>query len=377
MTTSLPERGVFLATASRGLEPFVADELRAIGAQQIELVPGGVLFAGPLEIGLRACLWSRCALRVLMGIGKREVRDQRTLYSAARSLPLDRWFSPEHTIAVYARTRDSQTITHSKFAALKVKDAVVDHFRDTTGRRPNVDPRAADVQLTMHLNGTQARFYVDLSGAPLNQRGYRVRDVEAPAKETLAAALVRFSNWARPMPLHDPTCGSGTVAIEAALLATNAAPGLSRSMGFERWPRFAELENLWGELKSEAEDLRRPYRGVIIASDKDKNAVNATRVNAHKAGVGELVSVRAADARDVVPLLGDGHFVANPPYGERIGGDTIERFYDQLAGAFACCPDNPVTLLGPRDELEPHFGAADERVPVLNGPLRCELSRWT
>lgn len=377
MTAPLPERGVFLATASRGVERFVADELHELGATNLELVPGGVLFAGDVAIGLRACLWSRCALRVLFGIGKRDVRDERTLYSAARSLALDRWFSPDHTLAVFARTRDSRTITHSKFAALKVKDAVVDHVRDATGRRPNVDPRSADVQLTMHLNGTEARFYVDLSGPPLNQRGYRVRDVEAPAKETLAAALLRFSGWSRPTPFHDPTCGSGTLAIEAALLATHTAPGLSRAMGFESWPAFEQLRETWEAMKRDAEESRRPYRGVIIASDKDKNAVNAARVNAHKAGVGELVSVRPADARAVSPLLAQGHFVANPPYGERIGGDTIERFYDQLASAFAKCPDNPLTLLGPRDQLEPHFGAADDRVDVLNGPLRCEFAHWS
>ncbi|MFT4705021.1 MAG: 23S rRNA (guanine2445-N2)-methyltransferase / 23S rRNA (guanine2069-N7)-methyltransferase [Bradymonadia bacterium] len=370
----------FLATASRGTEGLLADELRTLGAKGIDVVHGGVTFNGPIQTALRICLWSRIALRVLLQIGLREVRDEHALYKAARSLPLDDWFEADRTFAVFSRVRDNDALKHSKYAALKVKDAIVDHVRDRQRRRPNVDPARPDISLTLHIRGTQASFYLDLCGAPLNQRGYRVRDVDAPAKETLAAALLAYSGWRPPTPLHDPTCGSGTIAIEAALIATNTAPGLlNGDLAALRWRHSDTVfRPMWDAMIAEAKEQRVPYRGVIIASDSDHDAVAAARANAGAAGVADIVIVRQADAREVQPLLANGHFIANPPYGERIGGELIEveDLYDELASAFAKCPDNPMTMLAVRDTLEPHFGAADTRMPVLNGKLRCEFANW-
>lgn len=369
----------FLATASRGTEGLLADELVALGYADARVVPGGVVFQTSLAQGMRACLWSRIAQRVLLLLGRRTVADQHELYNATRSLPLADWFSPERTFAVYARTNDHPTLRHSKFVALKVKDAIVDDVRRRFGERPNIDPIDPVYAVTVHVFGLEVRFYLDLAARPLNQRGYRLRDVDAPAKETLAAALLQYSGWRPPIPMHDPTCGSGTIAIEAGLIATNTAPGLRRSFGFERWPVPEPILEAWRQMRDDAQAAVRPYRGVIVASDTDREAVDATRANIAAAGLADVVIARNADARKVEPLLGGGMFVCNPPYGERIGGDDdeIETLYDALASRFATCPDNPLAILGLRDRLEPHFGAADRTLHVLNGKLRCEFSVWS
>lgn len=368
----------FLVTASRGTEDLLAEELRELGFDSARRVQGGVVIEASLRDGMRACLWSRIGQRVLLFIGRRRVRDQRELYDATRSLPLSDWFHPDRTFAVYARTSDNEALHHSKFVALKVKDAIVDDVRQGTGRRPDINTFDPDLGVTVHIHGEDARYYLDMVGRPLNQRGYRVREVEAPAKETLAAALLRFSGWAPPKPLHDPTCGSGTIAIEAAMIATNTAPNGERDFAFERWPLPRALEGALEQLRQQARDARVPYRGVIIASDRDKDAVQATRANVAAAGFADRVIVRQADARDVEPLLGGGWFICNPPYGERIGGDDeqIEKLYDRMASQFAQASDNPVAMLGMRGELQPHFGAADHCLDVLNGKLRCEFSVW-
>lgn len=378
MTAARFEHCTFLVTASHGTEDLLADELRELGHPPVRMVRGGVVVEGSLRQGMRLCLWSRIGQRVLLFIGRRRVHDARDLYAATRSLPLADWYTPDRTIAVWASSSDNEQLRHSKFVALKVKDAIVDDVRQRTGVRPDVEAFDPDLAMTVHLHGEDARFYLDMAGKPLNQRGYRVRDVEAPAKETLAAALLRFSGWAPPRPLQDPTCGSGTIAIEAGLIATNTPPGFRRSYAFERWPLPPELAGAMDELRAEAKAARVNYRGVIVASDRDRDAVNAARANVAAAGLADLVIVRQADARDVEPQLGEGWFVCNPPYGERIGGDesSIEKLYDSMASQFALCPDNPVAMLGLRDELQPHFGAADRTLHVLNGKLRCEFSVW-
>lgn len=338
-------------------------------------VPGGVTFRGPIALGLRATLWSRIAMRVLMSIGSGPAEGPNPLYASTRALPLLQWFTPRHTISVHARVADV-ALSHSKYAALKVKDAIVDTLRDRFGSRPSVAPDP-DIDVVVHVRDGVAYFYLDLAGAPLNQRGYRRRDVEAPLKENVAAALLRYSGWDGRAPLHDPTCGSGTIAIEAASIATDLAPGLSRGFRFERWPHFAALEATWTALRAEAQERRRPQlRGAIVASDRDPKAVAATRTNLGVAGF-QGVIVRQADARDVAPLLGGGYFVFNPPYGERIGGsdEAVGKLYDALGERMMSTPGHTAALITTASALRGHFAPRPVRVArVLNGPLRCEMA---
>jgi putative N6-adenine-specific DNA methylase len=363
-------------TTSRGLEDLLTSELDEIGLKATA-VPGGSTFRGSISDGMRAALWTRIGMHVLMQIGRADVTCGDDLYAAVRRLPLDDWFDADSTIAVYSRISDSQ-FNDSRFVGQKSKDAIVDAMRDRYGRRPDVAPKDPDIGVTIHIKGTTGRFYLDLAGDSLHKRGYRVRSVDAPAKENVAAALVRFSGWNRKKPLHDPTCGSGTIAIEAALMALDAAPALGRSMGFERWPAFGHFESQWKTLVEEARERRKPkLRAAIIASDTDQEAVNATKANCAAAGLRGSIAVRNADAREAPPLLGGGYWILNPPSGERIGGenDDVGQLNEELADRLLGVEGHTTAILSLQRWFEGGFGGIEtpEYVDCLNGKLRCRM----
>lgn len=353
-------------------------ELKELGLDGLKEVSGGVTFRGSIVDGLRATLWSRIAVRVLLEIGRDRVTSPEQLYAWVRNLPIDTWFTPDATLAIFARTTDDVFRDH-RFAGQKTKDAIVDSVRDRYGRRPDVEPKDPDIAVALHIRDGDARFYLDLAGKPLNQRGNRARDVDAPLKENVAAALLQYAGWDKRAPLHDPTCGSGTIPIEAALMALDAAPGGNRMMGLERWPVFAKhLAEPWEALREEARQRRKSsLRGVIIASDRDKKAVLATRTNLAAANLTEAVIVRQADAREVEPLRGGGFLVFNPPYGERIGGDEakVASLYDALAARMLAFEDHTVALISTARALAEGFGGAEpnREVDVLNGSLPCKM----
>ena len=353
-------------------------ELRDLGLSGLKEVPGGVVFKGPFADGMRACLWSRISMRVLMLLGRGETRGGHDLYDLVRSLPLSAYFDADATLRVFARENDSR-FNDSRFIGLKTKDAIVDEMRDRHGRRPDVDSKNADIDVVVHVHGTDTNVYLDLAGKPLFMRGTRTRDVDAPLKENVAAALLQFSGWNKKRPLHDPTCGGGTIAIEAAGMAMDRAPGLGRTMGFEKWPLYVEhLDDAWTELVTEADERRRDkLRGVIIASDIDKKAVGATRANLAAAELLDDVIVRRADARKVEALLGGGFFVFNPPYGERIGGDDgkVAELYLAIAERLFGFDDHTVSLISTERALEDDFAGAEptRACNVLNGKLRCRM----
>ena len=369
----------FLVTTSRGLEGLLTEELVEMGFEATE-VPGGATFRGSIADGMRAALWTRIGMHVLLQIGRADVTCGDDLYAAVRRLHLDDWFDADSTIAVHSRINESG-FRDSRYVGQKAKDAIVDAMRDAHGRRPNVAPKDPDIGVTIHVQGTTGRFYLDLAGSSLHKRGYRVRSVDAPAKENVAAALIRFSGWDRKGPLHDPTCGSGTIPLEAALMALDAAPGLGRAMGFERWPAFPHFEAQWLELVEEARQRRRPkLRAAIIASDTDRDAVSATTANVAAAGLRGAIVVRKADARSTEPLLGGGTFVLNPPYGERIGGDggKMAQLNEQLAERLLGVDDHTTAILSLQRWFEGGFGGIEtpEFVDCLNGKLRCRMGRF-
>lgn len=365
-------------TASRGTEPMLRHELKDLGLDSLSEVPGGVTFKGTLRDGMRATLWTRIGQRVLLEIGRGRVNGGDQLYGFVRSLALPAWFDADSTLAVFAATKDCG-FQDDRFAGQKTKDAIVDAMRAKYRRRPDVDPKNPDVSVTLHAKMGHARLYLDLAGGPLHIRGARIRDVDAPVKENLAAALLQYAGWDGRRPLHDPTCGGGTIAIEAAGIAANAAPALGRPLGFERWPGYAEFfEPAWMELVDEAEQVAKPsVRGVIIASDIDKKAVRATRANLAAAGFLDDVVVRMADARETPALRSGGHFVFNPPYGERIGGtdEKVAALYDEIAARLLAYDDHTVALISTENALAEGFGGAEPTrgVGVLNGKLRCQM----
>lgn len=318
----------FFATCAKGTEGALRKELAAVGLKHLKGERGGVYFEGGLDAGMRACLHSRTGMRVLLELARFPAPDRDGLYQGARAVSWGEWLTPKETFAVEASV-SSTTLTHSGFAALVVKDAVVDAIRAEAGDRPNVDPKDPDVLLVLHLARDQATLSLDLAGHPLHRRGYRVAMTKAPLKETLGAAMLILGGVELDTPFVDPMAGSGTLAIEQALRARRIPPGLGRSFGFQRWPGYRGTpQSTWDRIRAEARANVLPRAPApILARDLNPKAVEAIRVNAQAAGVGADLVIERGDARDLVQSLPAGTICTNPPYGERLGGaaDPDER----------------------------------------------------
>jgi putative N6-adenine-specific DNA methylase len=367
------------ATAAKGLEEALAAEIRRLGLRVDSVAPGGVSFAGGREACYRSNLWLRVANRVLIPIARFPAASAEDLYRGVRGLDWERWIPPDRTLAVDANVRDSKALAHSGFVALKTKDAIVDAVRAASGgRRPSVDAKDPDVRVNAHLARGECVVSLDSSGAGLHQRGYRLDRNEAPLRETLAAGLVELCGWDGSVPLVDPMCGSGTIAIEAALKATGRAPGRRRAgCGFQRWPDFDA--GLWERLLREA-DARVSERGVrVLGSDISGEAVRAARANAERAGVGAVVRFEEADLFELEPPPPQGVLLFNPPYGERLGEvdrlrDSYRRIGDWLKRR---CKGWTAWMLAGNRELIKSVGLRpSRRIVLFNGPIECRLLRF-
>ncbi len=298
------------------------------------------------------------------------------LYSQVRRVRWEDYLNPQRTFAVFS-TMEGQNrrhiesglnknrpesrppgkrpgIHHSQFASLKIKDAIVDRLRQEQGERPNIDTENPDIRVDAHFAKGRCLLCLDSSGKSLNQRGYRLETVEAPLRETLAAAIIQLSGWDGTVPLMDPMCGSGTLVIEAAMLATRrAAGGLRESFGFLKWPDYDP--GLWGRIVCEGQDRIRSLEVPIFASDINPEAVRIAKANAERAGVGNLIQFSVRDALEVVPPSDvAGVMVTNPPYGERLGEEQVLKTFCRRFSK----------------RLKEHFGVW--RVCVLSGHLKLE-----
>jgi 23S rRNA G2445 N2-methylase RlmL len=307
----------FHAATIPGTEGVLCDELRELGFASVRLNRGGIPFRGTMQDGWRACFQSRIAARIQLLLGRFPCRTPDDLYHGIKSIDWSPFIGRSQTLAVSAVSRE-EAMSHSGFTALKVKDAIVDQLREEAGERPDVNREDADVRVFVHVANQKATVYLDLAGEPLNKRGYRQMTGEAPLRETIAAALLRMAGWDRESPLVDPMCGSGTLAIEAAMWATNMAPGLLRDrFGFERWANFdadaaLALKMLRGTLRGAAKG-RMPR---VVASDQDPAMVEAAKQNARAAGV--KLAFRTHDVLVNPPSGERGFVVTNPPYGQRL-----------------------------------------------------------
>ena len=321
--TSPTARANLFAPCPRGLEQLLADELGALGADDCRTVASGVAFSGDRRLAYAANLHSRLASRVLVEVARRRYRNDDDLYRLAAGVDWETRFDPDLTLRVDTSAIRSP-VRSLNFATLRVKDAIVDRLRDRTGRRPSIDTRQPDVRVWLFLEARDATLYLDLSGEPLFKRGWRSEREDrgdAPLKENLAAGLLVLAGWTPATPLVDPFCGSGTIAIEAASIAHDLAPGLSRSFGFERL--LDHDPALWSSLRAAA--IRRAQAGAatparIAGSDVDAAAVARARRNLARAGLPEsAVRWAVGDlARIGPPFETPGFVVTNPPYGERI-----------------------------------------------------------
>jgi putative N6-adenine-specific DNA methylase len=388
----------FFATCAKGTEGALRRELAGLHLAEVKGDRGGVSFQGELEAGMRACLHSRTAMRVLLELARFPAPTAEALYEGVRAIAWPDWLTVRSTLAVEA-TVGSSGITHSGFAALKVKDAVVDVLRDALGARPDVDPKDPDVRIVLHLHRDQAALSLDLAGAPLHRRGYRAAMTEAPLKETLAAAALLLGGVDPALPLVDPMAGSGTLAIEHALRARRIAPGLSRAFGFQRWPAYrGGPQSLWDRMKAEARAAALPRAPApILARDGHPKAIEALRRNAAAAGVLADLAIEKADARDLQPIAAEGTLISNPPYGERLGGKgrrgedggpaapgqaavaekKLAGFYRGLAEMLARHTGWTVVLLSGNSLLQRAIPARPEVDHRLwNGPLEVHLLRY-
>ncbi|AMV72879.1 23S rRNA (2-N-methyl-G2445)-methyltransferase [Desulfuromonas sp. DDH964] len=374
----------FFATAPAGLEQLLAVELAELGASEVRETHGGVAFAGPLAVSYRACLWSRLASRILLPLATFAAADPDALYAAARELPWEEHLAVDGSLAVDAVVNAS-AITHSRYAALRIKDAIVDRFRDATGARPAVNTVRPDLRINLYLFRDQATLALDLSGESLHRRGYRIEGAAAPLKENLAAALLLRAGWPAIAKgggaLVDPLCGSGTLLLEGALIAADIAPGLGReSFGFLRWP--GHQPDAWSELLAEAAERREA--GLVklpplYGFDADPAALRAAQANAERLGLAGQVNFRRGDLarlRNPAPGGPPGLVITNPPYGERLGeiaqleglyATLGERLRSEFAGwKAAIFTGNP--------ELGRALGLRARRShPFFNGPIKCQL----
>lgn len=368
----------FFATAAKGTEGALRDELRALRLPDVRADRGGVHFRGSLADGMKACLWSRIAMRVLLSLGSREAKGEAELYDAIYAIPWEEHLSTRRTFAVHATVRSS-TLSHSHYVALKAKDAIVDRMRERKGERPDVDTRRPDVHVIVHLARDRVEVALDLSGEPLHKRGWRVEAKEAPLRETLAAAMLALGEYDPGLPFLDPMCGSGTIAIEAALVARRIAPGRGRHFGFMRWPTYGDAEAAaFRRLQEEARALALPKAPApILARDRFADPLDVAVRNAERAGVRGSIEFERRDARDLGPLPPGCQIFANPPYGERLGGKRLqlEGFYRGFAEAWApLAAEHRLVVLCGSPFFERAFGHRPrKRHTLYNGPIETKL----
>lgn len=379
---SFEKEDIFVASCAAGLEGLVVKEVELFGGKDISSAKGVVTWKGSLASGYRACLWSRFSSRIFMQIMEFRSLDNESIYQKCSEIDWGRYLDSDTTFAVDCSLSEKSAISHSQYAAFRVKDAVVDQFRTRENRRPTVNTERPDVQINLHVHGERAVLSIDLSGESLHRRGYRVATGTAPLKETLAAAIISLAGWDGPdaeMILVDPMCGSGTLLIEAALIFGDSAPGLSRKyFGFTGWKGHDEA--LWEGLVNEA--IAREEAGMekkwplILGYDADPVVVAAARKNIARAGLEERIRVKQAEFAVLQRPGRHGMVICNPPYGERIaetegvvqlyralGRILRERFVGWRSGIFISNPD-----------IADRIGITwDTSHRLFNGPLACRL----
>jgi len=365
------------ATCPRGLEQVLAEELAALGGNDVTPVDGGASFGGDLVLCYSTNLESRVASRVLWQVGQARYRSEHDIFEAARALAWARLFDVARTIRVNVSAIKSP-VRSLDFVTLRVKDAVCDAFRAAQGKRPDVDTQAPDVRIHVFLTRDEATFYLDTSGEALFKRGWRAQAGEAPLRENLAAGILRLTGWRAPVPLFDPMCGSGTFLVEAAMMALDAAPGLDRSFGFERLANYDA--SLWQALRERAHARRlRAGRFPIYGSDKSGTALGMARKNLAATGLADVVELKQMDVLDGGPPAPAGIMVMNPPYGERTGNDTeLASFYPRLGDALKQRYAGWTAYILTADmQLPKRIGLkASKRTPLYNGALECRLLEY-
>lgn len=363
----------YFAPCPRGLETALAAELARLGASGLAEVAGGVRFGGDRALCYRANLESRIASRVLWLVGEGGYRREQDIYALARDIDWSRLFDVDCTIRVDV-TAVRSPLKSIDFATLRVKDGICDRFRERTGRRPDVATADPMVRIAAHLSADRVTLYLDTSGEPLFKRGWRQDAGVAPLRENLAAGLLAIAGWKPDTALLDPMCGAGTIAIEAAQIASGRPPGVARGFGFERLRGHDAA--LWRTLRDARTASPGAAAPAIHARDRDEERVAAARRNAAAAGVEDMIAWECADVSAAPPPAAAGLLLSNPPYGVRLGsGAELDAWYGRFGSALKRHYAGwSVWLLSGDLQLPRKLGLREERrAPLYNGAIECRL----
>ena len=363
-----------LAKTMFGLEEVLAEELKLLGAQNIKIMNRAVSFKGDKGFMYKANLNLRTALRVLKPIAHFQAHDEKELYQRLCEIDWTKFLDINNTFSTHATTH-SEVFTHSKYASLVMKDAIADTFRKKFNKRPNVNPDMPDLSINLHIAKYTCTVSLDSSGESLHKRGYKLDAVTAPMSEVLAAGLILLSNWNKTSNFHDPMCGSGTLLIEAALIAYNIPVNIfRRHFGFYNWKDFDEA--LWETIKYASLDKEKEYHGMITGSDNFQKAVRITRGNIENALMRDNITVTNSDFFDTEIKSGT-FIISNPPYGERIDLG-INDFYDKVGSTLKHNYQGCIIWLISSDIENMKFIGLrpSKKIKVMNGELECSFRKF-
>lgn len=364
-----------IAKTFMGLEEVLAQELTELGANNVQIGRRVVTFTGDKRLMYYANFQLRTAIRILKPIAHFKAKSAEDIYHEIKKIDWSKYIFKGKTFAVDSVVY-SEDFTNSRFVTYKVKDAIVDQFRELSGDRPNISVTNPDLRLNIHISEDNATLSIDSSGESLHRRGYRQESVEAPLNEVLAAGMILKTGWRGETDFIDPMCGSGTLLIEAALIARNIAPGVFRkSFAFEKWPDFDQdlFNNIYNDDSAEKE-----FNHHIYGYDIDPKAVNIALKNIKAAGLSKIISVKQQDFRKFTKPENKSIIVTNPPYGERITTPNLLGTYrmigEKLKHQFQ---DNDAWILSYREECFREIGLKPSiKIPLYNGSLECEFRRY-
>jgi len=366
----------FVAKTLYGLETVLADELSAIGAANVQIVNRAVTFSGSKELLYRVNYCARTALSVLMPVGEFKIRSKDDLYKGGSKIEWDRFMGPDDTFSI-APVVNSPYFDHSGYAGLLLKDSVADYFRNKSGRRPSVDTNDPVILINVHISNDLVTISIDSSVVPLFKRGYRQEQAVAPLNEVLAAGILLLSGWDASVTLIDPMCGSGTIPVEAGLIACKVPPGKFRKyFGFQRWKDFDE--DLFMKIKLMCDSEIRPSPVKIYGSDISEEALHQSSNNLKRAGLSDEVSLKLADFKDLKSVDDRGFVFLNPPYGQRLQPEELDGLYSMIGTTLKhnFSGNTAWLITSNRESLKKVGLKPKEKHTLFNGALECTLLKY-
>jgi len=374
-----PDELRLTAKAIYGLEEVLSFELKKLGARDIELHNRAVSFTGDKGLIYKCNLHLRTALRILVPIEKFEVQDEQSLYDGIKAIDWEQYMGVDDTLGIDC-VLNTPIFTHSLFIAQKAKDAIADQFRDRHNKRPSVDLARPTLRIHLHIYNNVCSVALDSSGESLHKRGYRSQVNLAPMNEVLAAGLVLLSGWNRSSNLIDPMCGSGTILIEAALIAANIPPGYYKDdFGFMRWTRFLAYDpELWQKIYDAAIDRIVEVSPNIYGGEISHNVARMAKENVKLAKVEDMVQIRECAMEDFEAPEGGGVVIMNPPYGERMDKQDSNELYASMGDTFKKrFTGYDCWIISSNMEALKYVGLkASRRIPVANGHLECRFVKY-